>query len=840
MRANRAHTRGTRHAGGVHADPAELYAQGRALTGDRRYREADAALTDAALAATDPDLCARIAGTRAYVLDQLGRPDEGEQLCRDALSDPRLTAHTRGVVEGQLGTILMHRGRLDEASDLLAAAIASIPDDPLAVANLRLNRSLVSMQRRDIDAATADLEAAVAAYETAGDEMGLAETRHNLGYTALLAGDLVRAIREMGAARPIVAEASAANAAIADVDMAEALRDAGLVTEAERLLRAAAQAFRANGMPQARAEAELHLARSLLRHDPREAARVAASAARHFDALGARSWADRARGVRLRALLSGGAIDRAGRVVAAAQVDDAEVDAVATRLAREGLAAEAAALRLSRELSRARRGAPAGRMPGVDARAPLEVRMLAHEVRTERAARAGDDAKARRLAAVGLDELTGWRASFGSLDLQTSFAMHGTTLMVAGLAAALRSADPATVFDWSERARHLSLQVVPLRPPPDPEQAAELSELRMLRADAAGGEWMSDPRAIELGESLRRRQWTTTGAGDLERRVDLAEAAAALDGETAIASYVFSGEGLACVVVARDGARVIALPGWSEARKDLPALRSDLDMAAAVRSGPMTSVVARSLDGHLERLSARLVDRVVADLPGRRLVLTAPGVLAGLPWGMLPGLRGRILTVAASASRWVHARTSAAAPERSAVFAVGPRVARGEEEARTGAAHWPGAAVLVGEDATVDAVSAAASRGDVLHIAAHGRHALDNPLFSGLQLADGALFGYDVDRLPHVPRTVLLSACEAGRTSVRWGEEAVGMTRAWLHSGADAVIAAPVVVADDDACEVLGAVHADLAAGLAPAEALARATERTGIRTPFLTRGNGF
>ena len=253
------------------SDPAGLYTAALTLTNERRYREAEAAL-DAAASGADDNLRARIAGTRAFVLDQLGRPDEGEALCRRVLAGDALTAHTRGVIEGQLGSILMHRGRLDEGLEWLGRAIDTIPDDPLAVANLRMNRSLVAMQRGQLAAATADLEAAVAAYERHGDPVEVAEARHNLGYTALLGGDLVRAMREMGAARPVIAAASAANAAIGDVDMAEALREAGLVTEAERLLREAARAFHANGMPQARAEAELHLARSLLRHDPAEAA----------------------------------------------------------------------------------------------------------------------------------------------------------------------------------------------------------------------------------------------------------------------------------------------------------------------------------------------------------------------------------------------------------------------------------------------------------------------------------------------------------------------------------------------------------------------------------------
>ncbi|MBN9194836.1 MAG: CHAT domain-containing protein, partial [Microbacterium sp.] len=148
--------------------------------------------------------------------------------------------------------------------------------------------------------------------------------------------------------------------------------------------------------------------------------------------------------------------------------------------------------------------------------------------------------------------------------------------------------------------------------------------------------------------------------------------------------------------------------------------------------------------------------------------------------------------------------------------------------------------ILPADDATVDAVTDIAADVDVLHVAAHGRHAVDNPLFSGIELADGALFGYDIDRMPRVPETVVLSACEVGRSSVRWGEEAIGMTRIWLHAGVRDVVATPVIVADDVACELLGAMHEGLAAGEPPAEALAAASLRTGLMAPFQTHGSGF
>ncbi len=49
-----------------------------------------------------------------------------------------------------------------------------------------------------------------------------------------------------------------------------------------------------------------------------------------------------------------------------------------------------------------------------------------------------------------------------------------------------------------------------------------------------------------------------------------------------------------------------------------------------------------------------------------------------------------------------------------------------------------------------------------------------------------------------------------------------------------------MVVADDEACELLGAMHEGLAAGEAPSVALAAASERTGIVAPFQAHGAGF
>lgn len=797
-----------------------------------RLTSAKRALITAGQRAVEANLRARIVGTLALVHARTGSLAEGERMCEEALASPGLEASTIALLSGQMGSIAEQAGRLDDAERWLSQAIAGI-DDPFARANLLINRSTVSMQRGRLDEAARDTAAAAASYAAHERKVDEAEARHNLGYINLLRGDLVAALQDMQSARPILADASPASAAIGDVDRAEVLRDAGLSRDAEELLAHAAQVFGRERMPRNRAEAEFNLARSQLMHDPARALTAAAFASRRFRKLGNDTWAVRAEGVRMRAQLSS-----SDRVPTAD-----EVDLVATELAARGFHSESASVRMTYELWRARNAegqAPLADVVRTPRSASMEVKLLSYEVRAARAAHSSRDASARRHAAAGLDALARWQQSFGSLDLQTSVGVHGSGLMFAGLAAATRSGRPEVIFEWSERARHLSQQVVPLRPPPDPALASELAELRQLRADHPGDDWLTNPRAATLRDSARERQWSGTGSAQIQERIDLDGLRSALDSDTALIAYVYSGTSLTALVVTIDRATVIPLEGWPAAQRALPGLRADLDMSASVRSGPMADVVRRSLDDRLAALSAALLDAPAAAAGVRRLVITVPGVLNGIPWAMLPAMRGRAFTLAVSATRWVSFREAAPQPLATAAFAVGPRVARGDEEADAAASAWSASQTLRAADATVDAVTDLASQVDLLHVAAHGRHAVDNPLFSGLELADGALFGYDIDRMPHVPATVVLSACEVGRSSVRWGEEAIGMTRIWLHAGTRAVVATPVVVADDVACELLGAMHAELAAGLPAAEALAAASARTGIVAPFQTHGAGF
>lgn len=831
---------------GMGGDAEAKHRRGVDLANRGRYTSARRVLADAYAAsetAGDVNLMARVVGTVAYVLARIGDVDEGERLCLDMLSRAGLDDVTVAQLHGQLGALALERGLPDQAVEWLTKGADGLRHEPVRRANVLMNRSLVEMDRGRLDAAQADLEEAEAIYRDAGLSEEANQAVHNLGYLAMRRGDVLTALKTMQSVRDPLDEGSDVWAAINELDRAEVLRDAGLVTEAEALLEKAAAVLGRKRAPRERAGAEYQLARSLLNHDPDRAALVAGVAARRFRALGSDGWAVRAEAIKLRAQLAVGRIDRSGRPARQGHrlPSQTTVQAVVTALKEQRFIAEAEALRLADLRARIRlHRRPAPGAVRIPPRMPLEVTTLAHETRAAIAAAEGRDGDCRRHAARGLDVLFRMQSAFGSLDLQTSSAMRAGGLLTEGLGSAFRSGRPDVIFDWSERARLMSQHVVPLRPPPDEELAADLAELRTLRAAAGDDDWLVDPRVHALERRIRDRQWASIAAAEATSRITVAEALDALGEGEALIAYVFDGSRLIALTLSDGFAAIAELP-WSDVRQSLTGLRADLDVAARVTSGPMASLVRGSLQARVERISELLVGPVHARIASaRRVVVLAPGVLAGIPWSMLPAFHGRALTVPGSASAWVRSRERGGFRFASAGFVVGPRVPRAAEEVAAARGSWPAARALGDGAATVSAVTELASQVDVLHTAGHGRHAVDNPMFSGLELVDGTLFGYDIDLMEQVPDTVVLSACEVGRSSVRWGEEAVGMARVWLHAGTRAVVAAPVVVADDDACVLLGAMHEALAAGMMPSEALAAASERTGIVAPFQVHGAGF
>ncbi len=796
----------------------ELHARGVHAAYRGRHREARRLLEQARVEVgrtgdSRSDLDARIAASLAYVLSETGEHDAAMALCHEGLSITGIAVSTRGTLHSQVGLLHMLRGESTDALEAFDLALDML-DEPRRIAIVHLNRGNVHLQRKNLAAAATDLGRAFSSYREAGDEYGAAKALHNQGYTHFLAGDLVAALRDLAAAHPTIVAEGPVMTAMVEQDRAEVLMAAGLHDEGEAALSAAVEAYGRRRLYQRRGEAELALARSLVLRDPDRARAAARDAVRRFRRTGARAWEVRADAVLLDAEVEGG-----GKGLALAQ----RGALLAEELAGQGLRWEAARARIDVARVRIRRGDLdlAGahlRRIGSTRRAPIAVRLLDRAVRSELAAAEGRAAGALGHLRAGLTDLHSWQSSFGSLDLQTGVAGHGTRLGVRGLTLAVESRKPAVLFEWSERARMLASRVQPVRPPEDEQIAADLAELREMTA----AERRDPAREAELRQRVRERAWQHRGSGEVADPVSLAALAGALDEGTALAAYVVTAAAVVALVVTPDGTTWVDLGHRSELDELLGGLLPDLDMAATELPDAMGAFVRSALALRLDALAAVLVAPLLDAIGDRRVVLTPSGVLAGVPWTVLPGFVGRPITVAQSATAWLARRTTELRTA-SAGFVAGPRVARAEDEIRAAAKEWPGAPILVGADATAAAVTELAEAVDVLHVAAHGRHSAENAMFAGVQLANGPWFGYDIDRIHNVPDIVLLSACEVGRSTVRSGEELIGMTTAWLHAGARCVIASPAAINDRAAYDVLVAVHQRLAAGIDPAAALAEA-----------------
>jgi CHAT domain-containing protein len=158
------------------------------------------------------------------------------------------------------------------------------------------------------------------------------------------------------------------------------------------------------------------------------------------------------------------------------------------------------------------------------------------------------------------------------------------------------------------------------------------------------------------------------------------------------------------------------------------------------------------------------------------------------------------------------------------VLAVaGPGVLHADREALAVAAGWRRGTALTGADASTESVRRAFQDHDVVHLAAHGRHDADNPLFACIELADGPLFAHELDGL-HLPRSVVvLSACEVGGVTPGLGGEVLGLTSVLLRLGARAVVASVAPLPDAVAAELMPRLHAELRASDDPEGALALA-----------------
>lgn len=652
------------------------------------------------------------------------------------------------------------------------------------------------------------------------------KARHNLGCLAYLAGDIPQALRLMAEAAEMPVDITDARGLL---DRGKVLLDAGLVDDAEGMLERALHAARQDRQPVEGADVQLDLARAaVLRGDTRLARRRAAHAARAFRRLHA---PERAEEVEL--------------VVAVIDVGDGRRLEDAATVAERWRGADpqlpqsrlGARIRCEIALRRGDLATAQEALSTLDGPLPqplgpyLHGQLLAGRVAVAR----GDTAGARQSFRDAAERLSSEQAGVHSLEIRAALAFHADRIRAADVAAATATGSPALLFESAERWRATSHRAPPLRPPSDPQTAALVTRLRRRSRDPGAGP-DGESETVRLQRLITERLRSAGGEDapgqlapvSLDRAVALAEET----GSTLLCLHEHDGR-LVRLRVDRRGVEARPLGPTAEITSLAGRAMADA-RAAALAHASMAPLLTRA-----RAVSSAAVDAaVLADLRADGTVVVVPtGPLASLAWPAMPALADHPVVVAPSVTAWAGRVERLTAGDRATVDGVwagsGHGLATAGAEVAEVARCWaaalagtvPDGGVQARPGATSAEVREALGEAAVVHLAAHGRHVEQSPLFSSLDLADGPVYAHELGAPPPA-QLVVLSACDVGRSRGRVGDEPLGLAAALLSLGVGCVVAATVPVADEVAAAASGELHRRVAAGADVATAL-RETTRT-------------
>ncbi|GAA1304550.1 CHAT domain-containing protein [Saccharothrix xinjiangensis] len=798
----------------------------------------------------------------AFVLSNTGRHAQALRAVNAALEE--LDGGDADIARMQRGLVLHYLCRYDEARREYNRSIeaARRTGDKLGEARARNNRGLLRAYTGGLRAADEDFDRAAALYRELDLELAVADVRWNAGISASRAGDVPRALTMFAEAEREYRRLEVPRPALL-INRLELLVSVPLLEEARAAADRALEEL-GDDLVLARSEAMFYRARvALLEGDLDRAVEMAVAARRGFRREKREVWEAGARHVELRAAYLSGRRDRA--LGAALARVASRLDALGWRMA--GLEARVDAALVARDLGDGRRAvaelvvAGAARHGGTAAH-----RVQGWYAEALRRDLEGNARGAQIALRRGLRLLDEYRVSLGAAELRALSGAQGKALALEGLRAAVASGHAARVLSWAEAWRAGALRMTPARPPEDSGLADALAELRAVTADLEaallGGRPVAALRQRQVRGEQRVRDLTrqTSGGGAVSTPPDVHDLAHAL-GPAALVEYIDHGGALLAVVVAGGRASLHHLGRLDGALREVRLLRFALHRLVTLPEHVDRSAVRAGADHAAGLLETRLLAPLRRRLGARPLVLAPTGPLGGLPWSALPSCRGRSVVVAPSATVWLRASTAdprppgaprppthllnGAAPGQAgladgpdwavgagrasgpgrAVLAAGPRLPAAPAEIAAIAPLTGPASVLVGADATVDAVAAAMDGAPLAHVAAHGSFRADNPLFSALELADGPLTVYDLERLRTPPARVVLSACDSGLSAVRPGDELMGFTAALLGLGTRTLIAPVVPVPAEVTTPLMVDLHRRLNAGEPPAVALANAQE---------------
>jgi CHAT domain-containing protein len=858
-----------------------LIGQARRVHGD--HAEAVTALETAAARARqagDGRLAAQVQIGRVDSLNWLGRYDEAIALAR------RLETELRGYgEETDAAKVLVNLGALYYRRDQYAAALACYEraaetfarsGEPIAEATVQTNVAAVLMELHRVDEAIALFEQARTAFAAHSMLTPAAKIDANVGFLHYLSGRYAQAVAALERAREeFTARGQTLDAAKCDADVAEAYRALNLYPEAQEAYARATVEMEARGVAYERARVELGRASVYLAlEQPAEALEALERAAELFSTHRNATQQAHVRLMRARLLLQAGRREEARQEAARA----------ARTLTRNGLRGWAAEARLLLAEMAAEEGDDVSRALHAVRRAARATARGWLECRTERALgrhylSAGKTGRGLHHLQAGVEALEQARTLIAPEEMHVSFLRDKLAIYeetVGALLARGRRQDIARALEYVERAKSRLLlervqAALEARPLLDGALSPPLqARLASLRAELSRGYHRlnaldeTESRRVGVGSRddavslnaleqeyaalLRREEHVShpqTGLLSLPEVVTTAELSAQVgDNEALLVYYTIGGALCVWIVTPQQVHFRPDIACLDEVNHAARRLRFQLQRVGGASELPRRH--AQRFEADAQAVLAHLYDlllRPIADLlTAEQIVIVPHASLHGLPFhACFDGERHAVdrweISYAPSAALWhrgaLRQRTdpteavSWSTAKALLVSVPSPGIEQVTEEVSRLARLLPQASVLHAEEATLEAVRGQAAECRLLHLATHALYRADNPLFSGLQLADGWLLARDLYAMRLPSDLATLSACQTGVATADAGDELFGLLRGFLAAGVRSV-AASLWPADDQATAALmQAFYARLLEGRSKASALRGAQQAT-------------
>jgi len=303
-----------------------------------------------------------------------------------------------------------------------------------------------------------------------------------------------------------------------------------------------------------------------------------------------------------------------------------------------------------------------------------------------------------------------------------------------------------------------------------------------------------------------------------------------LDDETLLVEYFMARGQLIAILVSKHKIETIPLtitPSQLTQTLTLLSLNNRTLLRAPTQRRRQLAENARNLLAHLYQHLLQPLQPQLAQYP--RLLIVPHGKLHYLPFHALhDGQRYLIETreisylPASSLIRFNQQPSTTQARTLSFGYSAQGLLPQTIEEAKQ-VAHIMGGQAFLEEDATLTQLKQQGAQAQVLHFATHGEFRADNPLFSGIWLADGWLTTLDIFNLHLDASLVTLSACHSGQHRIGGGDELLGLTRAFLYAGAHSLLLSFWQIPDAIAETLVTEFYRHLAAGQRKASALRKA-----------------